>query len=149
MKKNTLEITVGLFMLIGFGAFVYLALQLGEVSIFGDGNTYVIKAEFDNVAGIKKGAAVQVAGVVVGNVVGIELGEDDIALLSLKIDNTLKLPVDSIASVKSQGIIGDKYIQLSVGGDEELFKPGDHLVDTESSVDIESLISKFAFGSAK
>jgi len=149
MKKNTLEITVGLFMLIGFGAFVYLALQLGEVSIFGNGNTYIIKAEFDNVAGIKKGAAVQVAGVVVGNVVGIELGEDDIALLSLKIDNTLKLPVDSIASVKSQGIIGDKYIQLSVGGDEELFKPGDHLVDTESSVDIESLISKFAFGSAE
>jgi len=149
MKKNTLEITVGLFMLIGFGAFVYLALQLGEVSIFGNGNTYIIKAEFDNVAGIKKGAAVQVAGVVVGNVVGIELGEDEIALLSLKIDNTLKLPVDSIASVKSQGIIGDKYIQLSVGGDEELFKPGDHLVDTESSVDIESLISKFAFGSAE
>jgi len=149
MKKNTLEITVGLFMLIGFGAFVYLALQLGEVSIFGNGNTYIIKAEFDNVAGIKKGAAVQVAGVVVGNVVGIELDEDDIALLSLKIDNTLKLPVDSIASVKSQGIIGDKYIQLSVGGDEELFKPGDHLVDTESSVDIESLISKFAFGSAE
>ena len=149
MKKNTLEMTVGLFMLIGFGAFVYLALQLGEVSIFGNGNTYIIKAEFDNVAGIKKGAAVQVAGVVVGNVVGIELDEDDIALLSLKIDNTLKLPVDSIASVKSQGIIGDKYIQLSVGGDEELFKPGDHLVDTESSVDIESLISKFAFGSAE
>ncbi len=149
MKKNTLEITVGLFMLIGFGAFVYLALQLGEVSLFGNGNTYVIKAEFDNVAGIKKGAAVQVAGVVVGNVVGIELGEDDIALLSLKINNTLKLPVDSIASVKSQGIIGDKYIQLSVGGDEQLFKPGDHLVDTESSVDIESLISKFAFGSAE
>jgi len=149
MKKNTLEITVGLFMLIGFGAFVYLALQLGEVSIFGNGNTYIIKAEFDNVAGIKKGAAVQVAGVVVGNVVGIELDEDDIALLSLKIDNTLKLPVDSIASVKSQGIIGDKYIQLTVGGDEQLFKPGDHLVDTESSVDIESLISKFAFGSAE
>ncbi len=149
MKKNTLEITVGLFMLISFGAFVYLALQLGEVSIFGNGNTYIIKAEFDNVAGIKKGAAVQVAGVVVGSVTGIELGEDEIALLSLKIDNSLKLPVDSIASVKSQGIIGDKYIQLSVGGDEELFKPGDHLVDTESSVDIESLISKFAFGSAE
>ena len=149
MKNTVLEMTVGLFMIIGFCAFGYLALQLGEVSFLTKSSTYIINAEFDNVSGVKKGASVQVAGVVVGNVVGIELGEDEIALLSLKIDNTLKLPVDSIASVKSQGIIGDKYIQLSVGGDEELFKPGDHLVDTESSVDIESLISKFAFGSAE
>ncbi len=149
MKKNNLEMTVGLFMLIGFAAFVYLALQLGEVSFLGSGNNYVIKAEFDNVAGIKKGAAVQVAGVVVGSVSDIELGENEVALLSLTVSKKLQLPIDSIASVKSQGIIGDKYIQLSVGGDEEIIKPGGLLTETESSVDIESLISKFAFGSAK
>jgi phospholipid/cholesterol/gamma-HCH transport system substrate-binding protein len=149
MKNNTLEMVVGLFMVIGFAAFVYLALQLGEVSFLSDSKTYLLKAEFDNVAGVKKGASVQVAGVVVGEVAVVELSEDDVAVLSLKIDNSLEVPIDSMASVKSQGIIGDKYIQLSLGGEEELFKPGGLLVETESSLDIESLISKFAFGSAK
>ena len=136
-------------MIIGFAAFVYLALQLGEVSFLSNSSTYVIKAEFDNVAGVKKGASVQVAGVVVGEVVVVELSDDEVAVLSLKIDNSLQIPIDSMASVKSQGIIGDKYIQLSLGGDEVLFKPGEMLRETESSLDIESLISKFAFGSAK
>jgi phospholipid/cholesterol/gamma-HCH transport system substrate-binding protein len=149
MKQSTLESTVGLFMLIGFGALVYLALQLGEVPFLRQGTTYVITAEFDNVAGIKKGASVQVAGVTVGEVAAIALSDNEAALLSLRINNTVKVPKDSIASVKSQGIIGDKYIQLNLGGDEELFKAGDMIVETESSVDIESLISKFAFGSAK
>ena len=149
MKQSTLESAVGLFMLIGFGAFVYLALQLGEVPFLRQGTSYVLKAEFDNVAGIKKGAAVQIAGVTVGEVAEIALNDHEAALLSLRIDNSVKVPIDSIASVKSQGIIGDKYIQLSLGGDEKLFKPGELLRETESSVDIESLISKFAFGSAK
>ncbi len=149
MKNNSIEMFVGLFMLIGFGAFVYLALQLGEVSFLTDSKTYVIEAEFDNVSGVKKGASVQVAGVVVGEVSAVTLGEDDVAILSLRVDKAIELPTDSMASVKSQGIIGDKYIQLSPGGDEELFKPGEVIVDTESSLDIESLISKFAFGSAK
>ena len=149
MKNNSIEMFVGLFMLIGFGAFVYLALQLGEVSFLTDSKTYVIEAEFDNVSGVKKGASVQVAGVVVGEVSAVKLGEDDVAILSLKVDKAIELPTDSMASVKSQGIIGDKYIQLSPGGGEELFKPGEVIVDTESSLDIESLISKFAFGSAK
>lgn len=149
MKNNSIEMFVGLFMLVGFGAFVYLALQLGEVSFLTDSKTYVIEAEFDNVSGVKKGASVQVAGVVVGEVSAIKLGEDEVAILSLKVDKAIELPTDSMASVKSQGIIGDKYIQLSPGGDEELFKSGDIIVDTESSLDIESLISKFAFGSAK
>lgn len=149
MKKNTLEMGVGLFMIIGFAAFVYLALQLGEVSFLTRGKTYVLKAEFDNVAGVKKGASVQVAGVDVGEVIAIELGSLDAAILSLQIVNKLKVPKDSVASVKSQGIIGDKYIQLSLGGDEELFQSGEVIVETESSLDIESLISKFAFGSVE
>jgi phospholipid/cholesterol/gamma-HCH transport system substrate-binding protein len=149
MKRNTLELAVGLFMLIGFGAFGYLALQLGEVPFLTASSTYILKAEFDNVAGVKKGASVQVAGVVVGEVADVALSDSEAALLLLKIDKKLKVPIDSMASVKSQGIIGDKYIQLSLGGDETYFKPDEILVETESSVDIESLISKFAFGSAK
>ncbi|SHO51034.1 outer membrane lipid asymmetry maintenance protein MlaD [Desulfopila aestuarii] len=149
MKKGTIEIIVGLFMLVGFAAFGYLALQLGEVRWLTGGNTYLLKAEFDNVSGIKKGASVQVAGVVVGSVEAIELGPENFAVLIMRLQNQVKVPVDSIASVKSQGIIGDKYIQISLGGDEELFNEGDMVTETESAIDIESLISKFAFGSAK
>jgi phospholipid/cholesterol/gamma-HCH transport system substrate-binding protein len=149
MKQNTLELAVGIFMLIGFAAFVYLALQLGEVPFLRQGSTYVLKAEFDNVAGIKKGASIQVAGVTVGEVAEVALSSTEAALLSLRLEKSLAVPVDSIASVKSQGIIGDKYIQLNLGGDEKKFQPGETMRETESSVDIESLISKFAFGSAK
>lgn len=149
MKKGTLEAVVGLFMLIGFSALIYLALQLGEVQWLTSSSTYSLNAEFDNVSGIKKGASVQVAGVVVGSVDGIRLGSDQFALLSMRIDKSLQVPIDSIVSVKSQGIIGDKFIQISLGGDEELFKEGEIVTDTESAIDIESLISKFAFGSAE
>jgi len=148
-KNNTLEMVVGLFILIGFAAFGYLALQLGEVPFLTAGKTYTLKAQFNNVAGVKKGASVQIAGVVVGEVSAVSLGDDAYAILSLQIDNSVKVPKDSMASVKSQGIIGDKYIQLGLGGDEDVFQPGEMIVDTESSVDIESLISKFAFGSVK
>ena len=149
MKQNRLETAVGIFMIIGFGAIAYLALQLGEVPFITDSKTYTLQAEFDNVAGVKKGASVQVSGVVVGNVAAVALSDDDIALLTLKLDKTLEVPTDSIASVRSQGIIGDKYIQINLGGDDEIFQPGGVILETESSVDIESLISKFAFGSAK
>ena len=149
MKKNTLEMAVGLFMVAGLAAFGYLALQLGEVSFLSSSTKYIITAEFDNVAGVKKGAAVQIAGVVVGDISGVELNEDDVAVLSLRLDKRVKVPTDSIASVKSQGIIGDKYIQLSPGADEEMLAEGGVLTETESAVDIEALISKFAFGSAK
>lgn len=149
MKKNSVEITVGLFVLIGFLAYAYLALNLGELSLFKANTSYEINAEFDNVAGIKKGAAVKVAGVVVGDVSRIWLGEDDLAYVALRIENNVQLPLDSMASVKSQGIIGDKFIQLSPGADLEYLAAGDTITDTESALDIESLISKFAFGSAE
>lgn len=149
MQNRMLEVIVGLFMVSGFMALVYLALNLGEVPLLDSGSTYSINAEFDNVSGVKKGAAVQVAGVEVGQVSEITLNEDSHAQLKLRIDKSLRIPTDSIVSVKSQGIIGDKYIQISLGGDLENFKENALILDTESSVDIESLISKFAFGSAK
>ncbi|KAB2889128.1 MAG: MCE family protein, partial [Desulfobulbaceae bacterium] len=89
------------------------------------------------------------SGVVMGDVSAIDLSEDNLAVLTLRIDKRVKVPADSIASVKSQGIIGDKYIQLSLGGDEEILAEGGLVTETESAIDIESLISKFAFGSAK
>lgn len=146
MSKTYGEVIVGLFLIIGFLAFGWLALQLGEVDWLTGSKTYLLNAQFDDISGVKEGADVQVAGVVVGRVEKIWLSEDDLATVSIRIDRKLRVPVDSMASVKSQGIIGDKYIQLTLGGDEEYMKPGETIVDTESSVNIESLISKFAFG---
>lgn len=149
MKQHSLEMIVGIFMVAGFLAFGYLALQLGEVSWLTSGRTYSLQAEFDNVSGVKKGSAIQLAGVVIGSVEKVELSPDNVALVHLRLDKGIQVPADSIASVKSQGIIGDKYIQISLGGDPEILKEQGMITETESAVDIESLISKFAFGSAK
>ena len=147
--KNGMEFLVGLFMIAGFVAFGYLALQLGEVSLFSSSKTYTVIAQFDNIAGVKKGSSVQIAGVVVGKVSRIWLDEDGIANVALQVNKEVELSMDTMASVKSQGLIGDKFVALSPGGDDELCKEGSILTDTESSVDIESLISQFAFGGVK
>jgi phospholipid/cholesterol/gamma-HCH transport system substrate-binding protein len=149
VNNSRLEITVGLFLVLGFAAFGWLALQLGEVSWLGEGTTYTLYAEFENVSGVKTGAEVQIAGVTVGSVTELRLSKDDMAVAALKLDKNIRLAKDSMASVKSQGIIGDKIIQITPGGDEEMYQAGDVIVDTESSVDLESLISKFAFGGVK
>ncbi len=149
MKHTRLEFIVGVFLVLGLLSFGWLALNLGEVPWLSSSHRYIIYAEFDNISGVKSGADVQVAGVVVGKVGNITLTEDDLARAALQVDKSLAIPVDSIASVKSQGIIGDKFIQLTLGGDDELYKPGATITDTESSVDLESLISKFAFGKVK
>lgn len=149
MHNRFTEFVVGLFMVAGFAGIVYLALNLGEVPLLSRTSTYTVDAEFDNVSGVKKGAPIQVAGVIVGEVSSIKLNEDSLAQLTLRVDKDLKIPQDSIVSVKSQGIIGDKYIQISLGGDSDVFEADELILETESALDIESLISKFAFGSAK
>lgn len=146
MGNTRMEIFVGFFLLIGFLALGWLALQLGEVSWLSGSKTYMLNAEFNNVSGVKSGADVQIAGVTVGKVRQLRLNDEHQALVGMQINREVAIPVDSIASVKSQGIIGDKFIQITLGGDEKLYKPGGTIVDTESAVDLESLISKFAFG---
>ena len=149
MRYSRFDVLVGVFLIAGFCAFGWLALQLGEVPWLTGVKRYDIQAEFHNISGIKTGADVQISGVNVGLVKGLELSEDGLAVVTMQLDNSVKLPADSIVSVKSQGIIGDKFLQISLGGDDELYGPGDMIVDTESSVDLESLISKFAFGKVK
>ena len=127
-------------------AFGWLALRLGEVSILTQGTTYTLDAAFNNVSGLKKGAEIQISGVNVGTVRDIRLDQDNMALVRMQLQQNVHLPLDSMASIKTQGIIGDKYIQISLGGDTTMYKEGEIVVDTESTVDIESLISKFAFG---
>ncbi len=146
MGNTRVEIVVGFFLIIGFLAFGWLAIQLGEVPWLSASKTYTINAVFNNISGVKVGADVQIAGVAVGKVVAVKLDKNSQALVTMQLGKNVQLPKDSIASVKSQGIIGDKYIQLTMGGDETMYPPGGTILDTESAVDLESLISKFAFG---
>lgn len=146
MKKTSLEIVVGLFIVIGFLAFVYVSLQFGEFSIFSMDKNYVIRAEFTNVSGLKEGATVEIAGVSVGKVSGIKLDEKDRAMITMRIEKKVKITDDAIASIRTQGIIGDKYVKISQGGSSEYLKSGATIYDTESAVDLEEMISKYIFG---
>lgn len=146
MKKANIDLLVGLFLVGGFMAFVYLSLQLGEFSVFSMEKNYTLNAEFNNVSGLKRGALVEIAGVSVGKVSGIYLGEGDRALVTLSINSDVQITEDAIASVKTQGIIGDKYIKISQGGSDDILAEGDTLEETESAVDIEEMVSKYIFG---
>ena len=146
MKKLNVDLIVGLFVVTGFLAFVYLSLQLGEFSPFSMQENYVVRAEFGNVSGLKRGAVVEIAGVTIGKVAGVDLGEHDRAMVTMYIDSKVKISDDAIASIRTQGIIGDKYVRISQGGAEEFIQNGGQISETESAVDIEELVSKYIFG---
>lgn len=146
MKKDVLEIWVGFFVLIGILCVGYLTIKLGRMEFFGE-NHYSVKARFESVAGLKTGAAIEIAGVQVGQVGAIDLEtKEHVAMVQLKIRKDVELSDDVIASVKTAGLIGDKYIKLSPGGSETALKPGDVITETESALDVEELISKYVFG---
>ena len=147
MKKITTEFVVGLFMLAGFLAFAYLSSQMGEFSIFSLEKKYQIEAEFDNVSGLKVGATVEIAGVTIGKVSGIALGEGDLARVVLLLNRDVEVTADAIASIRTQGLIGDKYIKIIQGADEERLQEGGEIFETESSIDFEELVSKHIFES--
>lgn len=146
MKKITLDYIVGIFIIGGFLCFVYLSMQLGEFSIFSMQKNYTIMAEFDGVSGLKPGAVVEIAGVGVGKVSEIVLGEDARAKVAMQISRDVKITEDAMASVKTQGIIGDKYIRIVQGGDDKMLKEGGRITETESALDLEELVSKYIFG---
>ena len=146
MKKSSLELGVGIFVLIGLVCVGYLTVRLGEMEFFEDEH-YFLNARFQSVAGLKTGANIEIAGVQVGQVDSILLElEDHVALVRLKIKKDVVLTDDVIASIKTAGLIGDKYIKLSPGGSDEILEPGDTIIETESALDIEEIISKYAFG---
>lgn len=146
MKRSYLDLAVGIFVAAGFASFVYISLQFGEFSIFSLEDKYNLHAEFNNVSGLKRGASVEMAGVSIGKVSEIRLGEVDQAKVTLQIDQGVEITEDAIASVKTQGIIGDKYIKISQGGSDEILKDNDRITETESAVDLEELVSKYIFG---
>jgi phospholipid/cholesterol/gamma-HCH transport system substrate-binding protein len=144
-KSLNLELAVGIFMLVGLLAVAYLAINLGGIDLFG-GNYTRISAQFDSVSGLKEGSRVEIAGVLVGKVDKISLDEDDMAMVELLIFPEVKLQSDVIASIKTQGIIGDKFVKISPGGDDVYLGDGDQITETESAIDLEDLISKYVFG---
>lgn len=146
MNSRKLEFTVGIFVLIGLIAILYLALQVGSNRWAGD--HYSLYARFLNTGGLNEGSSVQIAGVKVGTVGGITLNREQmVAMVELKLPSDLILDDDTIASIKSTGLIGDKFLSLNPGGSGLPLEAGEVIVDTESAIDIESLISRFAFGS--
>ncbi len=140
------EFIVGLFLIAGFLAFVYASLQFGEFSPFAANRYYAIQAEFDSVSGLKVGAAVEMAGVQIGKVSRIALNADDRAMVEMQIERGVRITDDALAAIRTQGLIGDKYIKIIQGGSEENLGEGDVITDTESAIDLEEMISKYIFG---
>lgn len=140
------ETAVGFFVLFGLVCVAYLTIKLGRMELFNS-DGYTVSASFASVSGLRAGAEVEIAGVRVGRVKAIRLdGKTGRAVVDLLLNRDVELTDDVIASVKTSGLIGDKYVSLEPGGSGVPLEPGDEITDTESAVDIEALISKYVFG---
>ncbi len=144
MKKFDLELAVGLFIIAGVLCLGYLSIKLGKMEIVGK-KGYEIYGFFSNVGGLKVGSSIEIAGVNVGRVTSIALDNYQ-AHVALNFPDGLKIQEDAIASVKTRGLIGEKYVEITPGGSEEIIKPGGRIQETQPAVDMEELISKFVFG---
>jgi phospholipid/cholesterol/gamma-HCH transport system substrate-binding protein len=144
MKKFDLEFAVGLFMIMGILCLGYISIKLGKMEILG-GKGYEIEAIFSNSGGLKTGSSVVIAGVDVGRVKEITL-DDYQARVVLNLPLNVKIQEDAIASIKTKGLIGEKYVEITPGGADELIRPGGRIRDTQSAVDFEELISNYVFG---
>ena len=147
MKRLNIEFVVGLFMLAGMAAFFYLAIKMGDVGLFRQ-DGYTVTARFTSSSGLKEGGVVELAGVRVGKVQRIVLDPERYeSVVTLSLEPGVRITEDTIASVRTAGIIGDKFIKLTPGGMDIYLADGDEIIDTESSLDIEELVSKYIFES--
>ncbi|UCE64214.1 MAG: outer membrane lipid asymmetry maintenance protein MlaD [Nitrospirota bacterium] len=147
MERGKLEFTVGIFVLVGVICLGYLAIKLGKLELIG-GDYYELNAEFSTTSGLKHGASVEIAGVEVGRVKHIGLKED-LALVVLAVQDGIPVYSDAIASIKTRGIIGEKFMELSPGGAGELLHNGGNIQDTESGIDLEQVISQYIHGTVE
>jgi phospholipid/cholesterol/gamma-HCH transport system substrate-binding protein len=144
VNQGRTEIFVGIFVLLGIVCLGYLAIRLGKLEVMGN-TGYVVYADFSSVAGLKPGDPIEIAGVKVGRVEALSLA-DDRARLRLRIDEGVKLPEDTIASVRSRGLIGDKFVLLSPGASDKIIPAGGKIRETESPPDITDVIGKYIGG---
>lgn len=146
MKKYSQETLVGLFVIIGLVCVGYMAVRLGDVSFLGE-NHYSLFSRFTSVSGLRVGNPVEMLGIQVGRVEAIALDqEDQQAVVELKLEKGTSIYDDAIASIKTAGLIGDKYVCLDPGGGGELLIEGDSITETEAPLDLGDLIGKYAFG---
>lgn len=143
MKKLDLELVVGLFMVAGIACLAWLSIRLGSLEVVGFGR-YNLTATFSNVGGLKTGSSVAIAGVEIGRVKRIVL-EDYEATVTLAIAKGIVIKEDAIASIKTRGLIGEQFVEISPGGSEEILKPGERIRETEPAISLESLIAKYIF----
>jgi phospholipid/cholesterol/gamma-HCH transport system substrate-binding protein len=145
MSKLNIQLVTGIFVMIGIATFTYLAVTIGGVR-FTDQPGYTLHARFTNISGLQAGAIVEAAGVRIGTVSAIEFDPDSYeAIVSMRINEGVPVQEDAIAAIRTQGIIGEKFVKLSPGGFDELLADGSEIYETESAVSLEELVSKYIF----
>lgn len=149
MQKYSKETIVGVFVLAGLACIGYMTVKLGDVGLFGD-DTYSLTARFSKVTGLRSGSIVNMLGLEIGRVGKLTMDQEkQQAVVELRIQKGVKIYDDAIASIKTEGIIGDRYVSVDAGGGGTLLKPGDAIVETEAPADLMDLVSKYAFGDVK
>jgi phospholipid/cholesterol/gamma-HCH transport system substrate-binding protein len=149
MQKYSKETLVGIFVLVGLACIGYMTVNLGDVSLFQD-NTYPLTARFSKVTGLRNGSLVNMLGLEIGRVGKLTIDQEkQQAVAELRIQKGIKIYDDAIASIKTEGIIGDRYVSVDPGGGGTLLKGGDAIVETEAPADLMDLVSKYAFGDVK
>ena len=149
MKKYHHETVAGVFVLVGLLCVGYLAVKLGEVRLFGE-DSYILYGRFISVSGLRVGNPVEMLGIEIGRVEALEMDQKkQMAVVKFRLNKGVKVFEDAIASIKTAGLIGDKFVSIDPGGGGEILKPGGVITESESPVDIEALIKKYAFGEVK
>ena len=144
MERTRVNTAVGIFLLLGILALGYLSVKLGRVSFLG-ASGYVVIVDFPSIGGLKVGSNVEIAGVEIGRVEAIRLADYQ-ARVTLRLNADVKLQEDSIASIKTKGLIGEKYVRISPGGSDKIIPPNGRIREVEAPVDFEELLSKYIFG---
>jgi len=149
MKKSAIDIWVGLFVVIGMLAMLFLALKVGNMSAVSFSPTYTVSARFDNIGGLKPRAPVKSAGVVVGRIAAIQFDDTTYqATVTMTIEKAYQFPKDSSAKILTSGLLGEQYIGLEAGGDEQMLADGGKITQTQSAIVLENLISQFLYNKA-
>jgi phospholipid/cholesterol/gamma-HCH transport system substrate-binding protein len=150
MNKTVLDIWVGLFVIVGIAALLFLALKVGSMNTVSTSNSYEVVARFDNIGGLKQRAPVKSAGVVVGRVADVSFDNETYeAAVTLRLDKRYAFPKDTSAAIMTSGLLGEQYIGLEAGGDSQKLKNKDRILITQSAVVLENLIGQFLYGKAQ
>lgn len=149
MNRSTIDLWVGIFVVLGIGALLFLALKVGNLASFSTSEAYSVQARFANIGGLKVRAPIKSAGVVVGRVADIRFDNESYeAIVSMNLEQHFQFPRDTTAKILTSGILGEQYVGLEAGGDGVMLKNGDRLRLTQSAVVLENLISQFLFNKA-